>query len=182
MENVQVSTHYTHVPDPKSLQGLDDLLSGLLDRIFDDNDLALSSLCAYRQSDSRIDSSSATDLDELFGKGEIIDFSPGIIAASIPSEDDDRQSLFSADPDYLREWELRTRLLEAQIDFRNEELKRSLDRIRFLETQMTAKDDQLRMLPELLKRGIDATRYQAELSELKDNLEYLLADLKTAQD
>ncbi|MGE0263415.1 MAG: hypothetical protein AB7V06_12140 [Candidatus Obscuribacterales bacterium] len=192
MENAQVSSHYTLIQDPVSLEGLDDFLNGLLDKVFDDGDNETASppstVRAFRRpSDSEIVLAAGTDnavenvLDDLFGPDDIIDFSPGIIAPSNRAIDDSRPSLFEADTDHLAEWKLKVRLLESQLDYRNEELKRSLERIRFVETQLAAKDDQLRLLPELLKRGIDATRYEMELTELKDQLECLSEDLSKAQ-
>lgn len=192
MENAQVSSHYTHIQDPVSLEGLDDFLNGLLDKVFEDGENETSSppstVRAFRRSaDREVILSSGSDnavenvLDDLFGPDDIIDFSPGIIAPSNRAVDDSRPSLFEADTDHLAEWKLKVRLLESQLDYRNGELKRSLERIRFVETQLAAKDDQLRLLPELLKRGIDATRYEMELSELRDQLEGLSEDLSKAQ-
>lgn len=192
MENAQVSSQYTHIQDPVSLDGLDDFLNGLLDKVFDDQESETacppSTVRAFRRSADRevilasgSDSAVENVLDDLFGPDDIIDFSPGIIAPSSRAVDGSRPSLFEADSDHLAEWQLKVRLLESQLDYRNEELKRSLERIRFVETQLAAKDDQLRLLPELLKRGIDATRYEMELSELRDQLEELSEDLSKAQ-
>ena len=50
-----------------------------------------------------------------------------------------------------------------------------------MEGQIKAKDDQIRLIPELIKRGADATRYECELENLKDKLQELSEDLEYAQ-
>ncbi|HMO22747.1 MAG TPA: hypothetical protein PKC98_17440, partial [Candidatus Melainabacteria bacterium] len=123
------------------------------------------------------------DIDDLFdcSPDDIVSGDRGLFSPSYGASTSTRPSLFEADPDQTVELELKIRFLEAQLEYRNRELRESLSRIRFMEGQVTAKDDQLKMVPELIKRGADAVRYEHELEDLKDKLAAVSNDLLESQ-
>lgn len=190
MENLQSSTHYNHVSDPVSLEGLDDFLDGLLDKVFDPELKQTTNLRVLRK-DSTEDKTTDTNggvtedseicLDDLFEPDDIIGSGSGIFAPSYGQSKSDRPSLFEADPDATVEMELKIRFLEAQLDYRNRELRESFNRLRFLEGQIQGKDDQLRLIPELIKRGAVANQYEHDLVALRDNLEAVSEELRDTQ-
>lgn len=187
MENVQSSSQYVHVSDPASLDGLDDFLDGLLDKVFDpilksaepEKVVALRPVSKLPVQQDLDD----VDVDELFdcSPDDIVSGDRGLFSPSYGTSTSARPSLFEADPDQTVELELKIRFLEAQLDYRNRELRESLNRIRFMENQVNAKDDQLKMVPELIKRGADAVRYEHELEDLKDKLAAVSNDLLESQ-
>ncbi len=187
MENVQSSSQYVHVSDPASLDGLDDFLDGLLDKVFDPilKDAEPEKVVALRPVSKLPTESYVADLDidDLFdcSPDDIVSGDRGLFSPSYKNSTSSRPSLFEADPDQTVELELKIRFLEAQLEYRNRELRESLSRIRFMEGQVTAKDDQLKMVPELIKRGADAVRYEHELEDLKDKLAAVSNDLLESQ-
>lgn len=187
MENVQSSSQYVHVSDPASLDGLDDFLDGLLDKVFDPilKDAEPEKVVALRPVSKLPTESYVADLDidDLFdcSPDDIVSGDRGLFSPSYKNSTSTRPSLFEADPDQTVELELKIRFLEAQLEYRNRELRESLSRIRFMEGQVTAKDDQLKMVPELIKRGADAVRYEHELEDLKDKLAAVSNDLLESQ-
>ena len=187
MENVQSSSQYVHVSDPASLDGLDDFLDGLLDKVFDPilKSAEPEKVVALRPV-SKLPAESYVadlDIDDLFdcSPDDIVSGDRGLFSPSYGASTSTRPSLFEADPDQTVELELKIRFLEAQLEYRNRELRESLSRIRFMEGQVTAKDDQLKMVPELIKRGADAVRYEHELEDLKDKLAAVSNDLLESQ-
>lgn len=187
MENVQSSSQYVHVSDPASLDGLDDFLDGLLDKVFDPilKSTESEKVVALRPV-SKLPAESYVadlDIDDLFdcSPDDIVSGDRGLFSPSYKNSTSSRPSLFEADPDQTVELELKIRFLEAQLEYRNRELRESLSRIRFMEGQVTAKDDQLKMVPELIKRGADAVRYEHELEDLKDKLTAVSNDLLESQ-
>ncbi len=197
MENVQSSTHYKHVSDPASLEGLDDFLDGLLDKVFNpeieaektrDESPKSSRVRVLRpvKQDSENDTAGEDmSIEDLFGKDDIVAGEAGLFSPSSPytygQSRSETPSLFEADPDKTVELELKIRFLEAQLDYRNKELRESFNRLKFMEGQILAKDDQIKMIPELIKRGAQATRYECEIESLKDNLEKVHQDLSETQ-
>lgn len=187
MENVQSSSQYVHVSDPASLDGLDDFLDGLLDKVFDPilKSAEPEKVVALRPVSKLPTESYVADLDidDLFdcSPDDIVSGDRGLFSPSYGASTSTRPSLFEADPDQTVELELKIRFLEAQLEYRNRELRESLSRIRFMEGQVTAKDDQLKMVPELIKRGADAVRYEHELEDLKDKLAAVSNDLLESQ-
>lgn len=187
MENVQSSSQYVHVSDPASLDGLDDFLDGLLDKVFDPilKSAEPEKIVALRPVSKLPTESYVADLDidDLFdcSPDDIVSGDRGLFSPSYGASTSTRPSLFEADPDQTVELELKIRFLEAQLEYRNRELRESLSRIRFMEGQVTAKDDQLKMVPELIKRGADAVRYEHELEDLKDKLAAVSNDLLESQ-
>lgn len=190
MENVQSSSQYVHVSDPASLDGLDDFLDGLLDKVFDpilksaepEKVVALRPVSKLPTESYKADVADV-DIDDLFdcSPDDIVSGDRGLFSPSYGTSTSTKPSLFEADPDQTVELELKIRFLEAQLDYRNRELRESLNRIRFMENQVNAKDDQLKMVPELIKRGADAVRYEHELEDLKDKLAAVSNDLLESQ-
>ena len=190
MENVQSSSQYVHVSDPASLDGLDDFLDGLLDKVFDpilksaepEKVVALRPVSKLPAESYKADVADV-DIDDLFdcSPDDIVSGDRGLFSPSYGTSTSTKPSLFEADPDQTVELELKIRFLEAQLDYRNRELRESLNRIRFMENQVNAKDDQLKMVPELIKRGADAVRYEHELEDLKDKLAAVSNDLLESQ-
>lgn len=195
MENVQKSSHINHVnSDPVSLEGLDDFLEGMLDRVFDVEVDQSTNVRVLRQKTTQpanpqaapVEEADTTDsdinIDDLFDTKDIISNGLGLFSHSKRDESLlDKPSLFEADEDPRVELELKIRLLESQLDYRNKELRESFNRLKFMEGQILAKDDQLRLVPELIKRGADATKYEFELEDLKEQLEALQVDLEFTQ-
>ncbi|MBI1270549.1 hypothetical protein GC174_08965 [bacterium] len=184
MENVQSSSQYVHVSDPASLDGLDDFLDGLLDKVFDPilKSAEPEKVVALRPV-SKLPVEQELDIDDLFDSSpdDIVSGDRGLFSPSYINSTSSRPSLFEADPDQTVELELKIRFLEAQLEYRNRELRESLNRIRFMENQVDAKDHQLKMVPELIKRGADAVRYEHELEDLKDKLAAVSNDLLESQ-
>lgn len=186
MSNVQISSQYTHVPDSLSLDGLDDFLCGLIDELFHvEGEVFLED--AGRQELAQIEQDIINEIDnggsrdnvrELFSEASprIFSRSPGVVAA--PNQ---RPSIFGPDNELVGGLELKVRLLESQLDYRNGELKESLRRMKWLENELASREDQLKFLPELLKRSVDATKYEFELDDLKLKLEFLSSELATAR-
>ena len=54
--------------------------------------------------------------------------------------------------------------------------------MRWLENELASREDQVKYLPELLKRSVDATRYELELDDLKLKLEFLTSELSSANE
>lgn len=94
-----------------------------------------------------------------------------------------KASIFSGDDDELalQKFEMRTKLLEAQLDNRNKELRTALDRLRILELTIIDKDEQMEIIPDLLVRASQATQYEEELVQLKECLETLSEELTTTE-
>ena len=187
MENVQKSSHMNQISDPASLEGLDDFLEGMLDRVFDievDNRTNVRVLRQKREPENKVDTTeSELNLDDLFDTEDLFTSGPGLFSHTNKGQSliENKPSLFEADEDPRVELELKIRLLESQLDYRNKELRESFNRLKFMEGQIIAKDDQLKLVPELIKRGADATRYEFELEDLKEKLEALQVDLEFAQ-
>ncbi len=181
MSNHQVSSQYTHTPDLLSLEGLDDFLCGLIDELF------------HVEAEGPQENSSRAELaliesdiiDDIENndRGNVVSALPGLFARSAAAAKsiDERPSLFEGDAD-TNQWLLRVKLLESQLDYRTNELQESLRRMRWLENELASREDQVKYLPELLKRSVDATRYELELDDLKLKLEFLTSELSSANE
>lgn len=182
MDNLQRSTHFNQQNDPVSLEGMDDLLEGLLDKVFDTEHDTSSNVRVLKLKDSKheVDTEdSDVSIDDLFEPDDIVSSGSGLFSPSYgPSAKSDTPSLFEADQSQTVELELKIRFLESQLDYRNKELRESFNRLRFLEGQILAKDEQLSMVPQLIERGAQATEYEYELENLKDKLELVQEDLE----
>ncbi len=186
MSNVQISSQYTHVPDSLTLDGLDDFLCGLIDELFHvEGEVALEDVGRIEL--AQIEQDIINDIEnggtrdnvrDLFSdvRPRMFSRSPG----SAPSVEQ-RPSIFGPDNELGGGLDLKVRLLESQLDYRNGELKESLRRMKWLESELANREDQLKFLPELLKRSIDATKYEFELDDLKLKLEFLSSELATAR-
>ena len=185
MENLQKSSHFNQQNDPASLEGLDDLLEGLLDKVFDTEHDASSNVRVLKLKESKeeVDTiDSDVSIDDLFESDDIVSASDGLFSSSYgPSTLSKSPSLFEADSSETVELELKIRFLQSQLDYRNKELRESFNRLRFMEGQVQAKDQQLSMIPALIERGALATEYEYELDSLKDQLELVKEDLFDTQ-
>ncbi|HIA52265.1 MAG TPA: hypothetical protein EYN91_09295 [Candidatus Melainabacteria bacterium] len=65
-------------------------------------------------------------------------------------------------------------LLRAQLAFSNSELRFANDRNRWLEMQLATKDDQLRLMPDLMSRAAQVTIAEQELREIQGEADRLL--------
>lgn len=179
MSSVNVSKQYSQFPDPLSLDGMDDFLSGLLDRVFDPSNSALTP--EQIATPSPVRALRPGEFEEA--NGSVVGAGPGIFGRSRTDsiEADSRPSLFEGDDSYYRALKLEIQLLEAKLDFKNAELKNAVSRIKTLEADAAVKDGQIKFLPELFRRSIDANKYEMELVELRDTLSSLSDDLTTTQ-
>lgn len=64
-------------------------------------------------------------------------------------------------------------LLRAQLDYANVEMRASANRVRLLEAQLAAKDDQLLLLPDLLARASQLTVAEREMAVLREDADRL---------
>lgn len=183
MSNLQVSSQYTHVPDLLSLDGLDDFLCGLIDELFHVDAEGQQETVSNRAELALIEKDILDDIEQNANgeRDNVVSALPGLFARSVNSAKslEDRPSLFEGDTE-TNTMVLKVKLLESQLDYRNNELQESLRRMRWLENELAAREDQVKFLPELLKRSIDATRYELELDDLKLKLEFLSSELATA--
>jgi len=183
--NHQVSSQYTHIPDSVSLEGLDDFLCGLIDELFhveaEGNVETISNQAELAQIEKDIFEEVSESPESE--RSNIVSALPGLFAKSFVVQDtqDTRPSIFEGDTE-SKVVELKCKLLESQLDYRNTELNESLRRMQWLENELAAREDQIKFLPELLKRSIDATRYELELDDLKLKLEFLSSELSAAND
>ncbi|HNB21369.1 MAG TPA: hypothetical protein PKZ32_03070 [Candidatus Melainabacteria bacterium] len=65
-------------------------------------------------------------------------------------------------------------LLRAQLAFSNSELRFANDRNRWLEMQVATKDDQLRLMPDLMSRAAQVTIAEQELRDIQQEADRLL--------
>ncbi len=187
MTNYQISSQYSFVPtDSLSLDGLDDFLCGLIDELFHVDAEGLQDTVSNRAELAQIEQdifdeiASGTNGQEE--NSNVVSAMPGLFARSLASikSVEDRPSIFEGDTE-TNTLILKTKLLESQLDYRNKELLESVRRMQWLENELAAREDQIKYLPELLKRSIDATRYELELDDLKLKLEFLSSELQEAQ-
>lgn len=188
-------TPHQFEPDPASLEGLDDFLEGLIDKIFQPESPV---------PESPVNGSSETPV-QLKPAPEVLDFSVPekntprselsgevdrkIVELFADARDEvsslsHRPSLFERDDHGLQmeAVELQVKLLSAQLEYRNHSLKAAYERIKSLENIILEKDDQLAELPELLKRSFDAGEYEIQLKDLRDELKRLSMELSSAQE
>ncbi len=183
MTNHQISSQYTFVPDSASLEGLDDFLCGLIDELFHVDAEGTPETISNRAELAQIEKDI---FDEIAGgttddRSNVVSALPALFARSVAASKtlEERPSIFEGDSE-TNTLVLKTKLLESQLDYRNKELQESLRRMQWLESELAAREDQIKFLPELLKRSIDATRYELELDDLKLKLEFLSSELTEA--
>ncbi|MDZ4832398.1 MAG: hypothetical protein SGJ27_01220 [Candidatus Melainabacteria bacterium] len=183
MTNHQISSQYTFVPDSTSLEGLDDFLCGLIDELFQVDAEGTPDTISNRAELALIEQDIFDEIasDTTDDRSNVVSALPGLFARSVAATKtmEERPSIFEGDTE-TNTLELKTKLLESQLDYRNKELQESLRRMQWLENELAAREDQIKFLPELLKRSIDATRYELELDDLKLKLEFLSSELTEA--
>lgn len=188
MEYIQGAAAQNFAPDPAQAEEarmeVDNLLNSLLDSVFDPAEPEVKEAVqvtrprvfkrhsqvnfAHSYNPSKLkESTGGGKLVPLFEKGD----SASMAKPSIFGPDDDEEM--------LQKFQLRTRLLEAQLDSRNRELRLTIERMRLLELSLVEKDEQMEIIPELLARCVQATQYEEELVQLKDSLECLSEELTT---
>lgn len=69
-------------------------------------------------------------------------------------------------------------LLRAQLAFSNSELRFAHDRNRWLETQIATKEDQLRLMPDLMTRAAQVTVAERELKDIQVDADRLLDETR----
>lgn len=147
--------------DPASLEGLEPLL----DRVFNfDPDAALE---MTEIKPLRIAPVQEVE-EEEYGLELFSSDAPDIISAG---------GRYSPSGESLLVGELKATidLLRAQLDYAATELKESNNRVRWLETQMAAKEDQLALLPDLLSRAGQLTVAEKEMAVLRQDADELKA-------
>lgn len=189
MEYIQGAAAHNFAPDPAQAEEarmeVDNLLNSLLDSVFDPSGSAEPEVKeAVQVTRPRVfkrhsqvnfaHSYNPSRLKESTGGGKLVPLFEKGDSASMQ-----KPSIFGPDEDeeMMLKFELRTKLLEAQLDSRNRELRLSIERMRLLELSLIEKDEQLEIVPELLARCIQATQYEEELVQLKDSLECLSEEL-----
>jgi hypothetical protein len=183
MTNHQISSQYTFVPDSASLEGLDDFLCGLIDELFHVDAEGAPDTISNRAELAQIEQDIFDEIarDTTDDRSNVVSALPALFARSAAATKtlEERPSIFEGDTE-TNTLTLKTKLLESQLDYRNKELQESLRRMKWLESELAAREDQIKYLPELLKRSIDATRYELELDDLKLKLEFLSSELNEA--
>lgn len=185
MANHQVSSQYTYVPDTLTLDGLDDFLCGLIDELFQVDAEGAPEVKSNQFELAQIEQDIMEEItgDTTGGddRSNVVSALPGLFARSLAASKalEERPSIFEGDNE-TNSLILKVKLLESQLDYRNNELKESLRRMRWLESELASKEDQIKFIPELLKRSIDATRYELELDDIKLKLEFLSSELSAA--
>lgn len=183
MTNHQISSQYTFVPDSTSLEGLDDFLCGLIDELFHVDAEGTPETISNRAELAQIEKDIFDEIADgtTDDRSNVVSALPALFARSVAASKtlEERPSIFEGDSE-TNTLVLKTKLLESQLDYRNKELQESLRRMQWLESELAAREDQIKFLPELLKRSIDATRYELELDDLKLKLEFLSSELTEA--
>lgn len=196
MEYIQGAAAHNFVPAEESRIEVDNILDGLvsnlLDSVFEtpqpqeNFDPAAKEVVGdqrprvfKRHSQVNLNNPNSARLKESNGGGKL-----NLVTLFDKSNDiSSKPSLFSGDDDELalQKFEMRTKLLEAQLDNRNKELRLALDRLRILELTIIDKDEQMEIIPDLLVRASQATQYEEELVQLKECLECLSEELTTTE-
>lgn len=150
------------VMDPASLEGLEPLL----DRVF--------SAAPPAQPDVRpFMTQFAPPLESTSDSGDIFGADAEIISSGAPviSEKDEASMV-------INELCATIDLLRAQLAFSNSELRFAADRNRWLEMQIATKDDQLRLMPDLMSRAAQVTIAERELKDIQLDADRLLDDTR----
>ena len=150
------------VMDPASLEGLEPLL----DRVF--------SAAPPTNPDIRsFMTPLAPPLEGTSDSGDLFSADCEIISSGmpVPSERDEASLV-------INELCATIDLLRAQLAFSNSELRFAADRNRWLEMQIATKEDQLRLMPDLMTRAAQVTIAERELKDIQLDADRLLDDTR----
>jgi len=147
--------------DPASLEGLEPLL----DRVFSAAPPAHPDIRPFM-------SPIAPPLESTSDSGELFGADVEIISGSSDSSERADASLV------INELCATIDLLRAQLAFSNAELRFAADRNRWLEMQIATKEDQLRLMPDLISRAAQVTVAERELQGIQMDADRLLDDTK----
>jgi len=183
MEYVQGAAAHNFAPDPTEAEEarmeVDNLLNSLLDSVFDPAEAETKEVPQVTRPrvfkrHSQVNFAAPAKLKESTGGGKLVPLFERGESTSMQ-----KPSIFGPDEDdeMLLKFEMRTKLLEAQLDSRNRELRLTVERMRILELTLVEKDEQMEIIPELMARCVQATQYEEELVQLKDSLECLSEEL-----
>lgn len=183
MQYIQGAAAHNFAPDPAQAEEarmeVDNLLNSLLDSVFDPaqpevKEAAHVTRPRVFKRHSQVNFANPAKLKESTGSGKLVPLFEKGDSAAIK-----KPSIFGPDDDeeMLQKFQLRTKLLEAQLDSRNRELRLTIERMRILELALIEKDEQMEIIPELMARCVQATQYEEELVQLKDSLECLSEEL-----
>ncbi|MBP7860245.1 hypothetical protein KA183_01075 [bacterium] len=184
MEYIQGAAAHNFAPVPaeqeEARMEVDNLLNSLLDSVFDPAETEIKEAVQQEmrprvfKRHSQVSISNPNRMKESAGGGKLVPLFEKGNSASLQ-----KPSIFGPDDDeeMLLKFEMRTKLLEAQLDSRNRELRLTVERMRILELALVEKDEQMEIIPELMARCIQATQYEEELVQLKDSLECLSEEL-----
>lgn len=150
------------VMDPASLEGLEPLL----DRVFSAAPPANPDIRPFM-------TQIAPSLDGTSDSGDLFSADGEIISSGMPfsSERDDASVV-------INELCATIDLLRAQLAFSNSELRFAADRNRWLEMQIATKEDQLRLMPDLMTRAAQVTVAERELKDIQIDADRLLDDTR----
>ncbi|MCC6978200.1 MAG: hypothetical protein IT343_07750 [Candidatus Melainabacteria bacterium] len=150
------------IMDPASLEGLEPLL----DRVF--------SVAPPAHPDVRpFMTPLAPPLEGTSDSGELFSADTEIISSGAPVSSE------SADASMvINELCATIDLLRAQLAYSNSELRFAADRNRWLEMQIASKEDQLRLMPDLMSRAAQVTIAERELKDIQMDADRLLEDTR----
>jgi hypothetical protein len=150
------------IMDPASLEGLEPLL----DRVF--------SVAPPANPDVRpFMTPLAPPLEGTSDSGELFSADTEIISSGAPVSSE------SADASMvINELCATIDLLRAQLAYSNSELRFAADRNRWLEMQIASKEDQLRLMPDLMSRAAQVTIAERELKDIQMDADRLLEDTR----
>ncbi len=184
MEYIQGAAAHNFAPvgaeQEEARMEVDNLLNSLLDSVFDPAEAEIKEAIQQEmrprvfKRHSQVSIQNPTRMKESTGGGKLVPLFEKGNSASMQ-----KPSIFGPDQDddMLLKFEMRTKLLEAQLDSRNRELRLTVERMRILELTLVEKDEQMEIIPELMARCVQATQYEEELVQLKDSLECLSEEL-----
>lgn len=150
------------IMDPASLEGLEPLL----DRVFSVAPPAHPDVSPFM-------TPLAPPLEGTSDSGELFSADTEIISSGAPVSSE------SADASMvINELCATIDLLRAQLAYSNSELRFAADRNRWLEMQIASKEDQLRLMPDLMSRAAQVTIAERELKDIQMDADRLLEDTR----
>jgi hypothetical protein len=163
MTNTNLTTNFEPPSmDPASLEGLEPLL----DRVFSAAPPAHPDVRPF-MTPIAPPSPRTIDSGELFGADD------EIISSGTPKPSDSAEATM-----VINELCATIDLLRAQLSFSNSELRFAHDRNRWLEMQVATKEDQLRLMPDLMTRAAQVTVAERELKVIQADADRLLDDTR----
>ncbi|MCC7530680.1 MAG: hypothetical protein IT342_19305 [Candidatus Melainabacteria bacterium] len=152
------------IMDPASLEGLEPLL----DRVFSAAPPAHPDVRPF-MTPIAPPAPGTINSGELFGVDDEIE----IISSGAPRSSDSAEANM-----VINELCATIDLLRAQLSFSNSELRFAHDRNRWLEMQIATREDQLRLMPDLMTRAAQVTVAERELKVIQADADRLLDDTR----